>query len=224
MTNAKQATAKKMKMAERARHLKQLHFPEWADDYLWHRNRNDGYISIPRSMPIVMEAIDAMSKGQPAGHTLLTLWCRSPDHALLTIESPKLIAAETGFSGERQVDTWRRRMKKLEELGFIATKPGAAGDFHYVLLLNPNWAIELRRWRFNDVPESIYAKFTERLMDIGAYSEIETLQGHIAQWTAQQAAATAASVGAQAAPGNATSNDAGQPTTPPSPTTPIPPT
>jgi len=208
MSTAKQAKAKRMRMAERASHLKDLHFPEWNDAFLWHRLQNDGYISIPRSMPIIMEAIDAMSKGQPAGQTLLTLWCRSPDHALVTIESPQVFASEAGFSGERQVDTWRRRMKKLQELGFIATKSGPAGDFHYVLLLNPNWAIEIRRWKYKDVPESIYKKFVERLMDVGAYSEIETLRGYILQW---EAAAAAAQVQAQQPPTDPQENPAQTP-------------
>ena len=44
------------------------------------------------------------------------------------------MAAEAGFSGERAVDTWRRRMKRLAELKFIATKKGAAGDSRWVLV------------------------------------------------------------------------------------------
>lgn len=191
MANGKQAAAKRLKMAERARQQKELHFPNVHEDWLWHRNRNDGYTTIPRTMPIIMEMVDVLTKGTPAGQTLLTLWCRSPDHALVTIESPAVMATEAGFSGERAVDTWRRRMKKLQELHFIMTKKGAAGDFHYVLLLHPHWVIEQLRTAGVGVPESIYGRFIERLMEVGAFGEIEIIRGHQARWAAEAAAAAA---------------------------------
>jgi hypothetical protein len=190
--NAKQSNAKRMKMAERARQQKDLHFPEVHEDWLWHRSRNDGYTTLPRTMPIVMEIIDALSKGQPAGHVLLTLWCRSPDHALVTIENPAIMASEAGFSGERAVDSWRRRMRKLVELGFINAKSGPAGDFHYVLLKNPNWVVEARRNLYGDVPGACYAKFLDRAMEVGAFGEIEVVRGYAEAWKQQLAAQQAA--------------------------------
>lgn len=179
MANNKQSNARRVKMAERARQQKELHFPHVHEDWLWHRTRNDGFITLPRTMPLVMEAVDALSNGHAAGQTLLTLWCRAPDHALVTIESPAVFATEAGFAGQRAVDSWRRRMRRLVELCFITAKPGAAGDFHYVLLLNPHWAVERLRSR---LPLSIYNRFVERTMEIGAYAEIEEVRQHIALW------------------------------------------
>jgi hypothetical protein len=89
-----------------------------------------------------MQAIDVQSKGQPAGHTLLCLWIRAPDYPFLMIEAPATLAAETGFVGIRAADTWKRRMRILRDLCFIEAKSGPSGDFHYVLLLNPNLGIE----------------------------------------------------------------------------------
>ncbi|WP_417471841.1 hypothetical protein [Luteimonas mephitis] len=189
MANSKQATARRVKMAERARQQKELHFPEVHEDWLWHRTRHDGFISLPRTMPLVMEAVDALSNGHAAGKTLLTLWCRAPDHALVTIESPAVFAAEAGFTGQRAVDSWRRRMRKLVEIGFIVAKSGAAGDFHYILLKNPHWVME---WLHHagQVPMSIYGRFLERAMEVGAFGEIETVRQHIIRWQ-QEATATA---------------------------------
>ena len=180
-------------MAERARQQKELHFPNILEDWLWHRTRNDGFTTMPRTMPLIMEAVDALSGGHPAGQVLLTLWCRAPDHALITIESPAVFAAESGFSGLRATDSWRRRMRKLAELGLIVAKPGASGDFHYVLLLNPHWAIEYRQHRVKDIPASIYTRFIERVMDVGAFGEIETVRSHIQRWDQEATAAAAAS-------------------------------
>jgi hypothetical protein len=135
-----------------------------------------------------MQAIDDKSKGQPAGHTLFCLWARSPDHPMVTIENPATFAAEAGFSGERAVDTWRRRMKRLVELQFIIAKKGPAGDFSYVLLLNPNVAMELM-WRNGLVQADLYGRFLTRVTDVGGYGEIEAINMY---WEAQRVAAAAA--------------------------------
>ncbi|WP_371232344.1 hypothetical protein ACAW63_05895 [Pseudomonas sp. QE6] len=191
MANGKQSSAKRMKMAERAQQLMSIHFPNVAPIWLWHRKTNDGYSTIPRTMPIAMQAIDMQSKGQPAGHTLFCLWARSPDHAFVTVEHPATFAAEAGFLGERAVDTWRRRMKKLRELNFIATKSGPSGDFHYVLLLNPNAAVEWMR-STGKVQDVVYARFIDRLIEVGAYGEIEAFRQTCEAQRAAEAAAAAA--------------------------------
>ena len=137
MANAKQSAKRRLTMAERAQQLMLVHFPNIPDALKWTRKTHDGFSTIPRTLPIAMQIIDADSKGQPAGHVLFCLWARMPDHPVITIENPSTFAAEAGFLGERAVDTWRRRMKKLRELNFIMTKPGASGEFHYVMLTNP---------------------------------------------------------------------------------------
>ena len=188
MANGKQATAKKMKMAERAQQQMAVHFPNIPTPWLWHRMTNDGFITIPRIMPIVMQAIDAQSKGQPAGHALFCLWVRSPDYPVITIENPATFAAEAGFIGERTVDTWRRRMKRLRELRFIQTKPGPSGEFHYVLLLNPSASMELMR-SAGLMQDAIYSRFIDRMVEVGAFGDIEAVR---ALWAAEAAAKTAA--------------------------------
>ena len=77
--------------------------------------------------------------------------------------------------GERAIDTWRRRMRRLRELNLIATKEGASGEFHYVLLLNPNAALEWMR-ASGFVQDVLYARFVDRLIDIGAHPEIVAVQ------------------------------------------------
>lgn len=175
MANGRQAKTKRLNMAERAQQQMDLHFPGTDPRYMWFRKSNDGFTTLPRTMPLVMQAVDEASKGTPPGHVLFCLWARSPDNPLLTIENPATFAAEAGFSGERIVDTWRKRMKKLRELGMIATKKGATGDFHHVLLLNPNTGVEAMRSR-NMVSNDLYGRFIDRMADIGAYGEIEGIQ------------------------------------------------
>ncbi|MGN9473744.1 hypothetical protein ACTMQT_28355 [Pseudomonas syringae pv. aptata] len=177
MANAKQSAKRRLTMAERAQQLMLVHFPAIPEAFKWTRKTHDGFSTIPRTLPIAMQIIDADSKGQPAGHVLFCLWARMPDHPVITIENPSTFAAEAGFLGERAVDTWRRRMKKLRELNFIMTKPGASGEFHYVMLTNPNAAVEWMR-NHGKVQDGLYSRFIERLPEIGAYGDIEALHAY----------------------------------------------
>jgi hypothetical protein len=145
-----------------------------------------------------MQAIDLQSKGNPAGHTLACLWARAPDNPLIVVENPVTFAAEAGFMGERAVDTWRKRMKRLRELWFIQTKPGASGEFHYVLLINPNAAVEWMR-SAGLVQDSLYGRFIDRVSEVGAYGEIEAVREFWAQQQAQAAAQAVAKAAAEAA-------------------------
>ena len=195
MANAKQSAKRRLTMAERAQQLMEVHFPDVPDEWKWTRKTHDGFSTIPRTLPIAMQVIDADSKGQPAGHVLFCLWARMPDHSVITIENPSTFAAEAGFLGERAVDTWRRRMKKLRELQFIITKPGASGEFHYVILTNPNVAVEWM-WGNGKVQAGLYGRFIERLPEIGAYGDIEVIRAY---WAAEAEKKTAAAEAAKQA-------------------------
>lgn len=85
------------------------------------------------------------------------------------------------------MDTWRRRMKRLQELQFIAAKNGPAGDFSYVLLQNPNVAVEWMRQN-GLVQDELYGRFLVRVTDVGGLSEVEAIQ---AAWNAERAAQAA---------------------------------
>lgn len=195
MANAKQSAKRRLTMAERAQQLMEVHFPDVPEEWKWTRKTHDGFSTIPRTLPIAMQVIDADSKGQPAGHVLFCLWARMPDHPVITIENPSTFAAEAGFLGERAVDTWRRRMKKLRELQFITTKPGASGEFHYVMLTNPNVAVEWMR-SSGKVQDGLYGRFIERLPEIGAYGDIEVVRAY---WAAEAEKKTAAAEAAKQA-------------------------
>lgn len=201
MATQKQTRRRRLNMTERAEEQMKIQFPDYPEELLWKRSRNHGFATIPRTLPLAMQAIDAQSKGQPAGHVLLCLWIRAPDHPLLTIDAPAAFATEAGFEGERAVDTWRRRMRTLRDLGFIQTKEGSTGDFHYVLLLNPNIGIEKLK-REGKTQASFYGRFRDRLIDIGAERDIKDYDDYIEELEVanKKAAAKAAKATAPAAP------------------------
>ncbi|WP_347249519.1 hypothetical protein [Zoogloea sp.] len=187
MANSKQSQTRRLKMSERAQQQLALHFPEVPETLLWRRKSNDGFTTVPRPLPIAMQAIDETSKGAPAGHALFCLWARAPDNPLVIVENPATFAAETGFTGERATDTWRKRMRRLRDLGFISTKPGPSGEFHFILLLNPNIAVEMMRCK-GQVQDGLYGRFIARVADVGAAGD----------WTAYQETLEAAEKAAAA--------------------------
>ena len=118
-------------------------------------------------MPLIGRILDDLSgKGQPVHQAYLALWCHVFDEAFVEIRSPRDLAFEAGFSGARGEATWRTRMKRLEELGVIATKSGLAGQFQYVLLLNP---IKVIASHYADRPHDVaYTALLSRLSQVGA--------------------------------------------------------
>lgn len=196
MANSKQSQSRRLKMSERAQQQLALHFPDVPETLLWRRKSNDGFTTVPRTLPIAMQAIDDTSKGAPAGHSLFCLWARAPDNPLVTVENPATFAAEAGFTGERAVDTWRKRMRRLRELGFVRTKKGPSGEFHFILLLNPNVAVEVMR-AGGLVQVDLYGRFVERVADVGAAGDWPAHQE--AMKAAEEKAAAAAKAAAKAA-------------------------
>lgn len=208
MANSKQSQSRRLKMAERAQQQLDLHFSHVPPTLLWRRKSNDGFTTVPRTLPIAMQAIDVTSKGSPAGHSLFCLWSRAPDNPLITVENPATFAAEAGFTGERLVDTWRKRMKKLRDLGFIQTKKGASGEFHFILLLNPNIAVELMRHK-GLVQDGLYGRFMERVADVGAAGDLPT---HEEAMKAAEVAAAKAAKSAASSKSTAASAEVPKPT------------
>lgn len=164
MSKASEA-ARISKGRERAQQMRAELWPGVSEDLLWNRNRHDGYTTLPRTLPVLMNAIDALSKNQPAGRTYFGLWARIYDEAVLIIENPMSLASEAGFSGERAVTTWKQRMRTLKELGFIDTHAGGTGDYHYVLLYNPHKVV----WALRDkIPQQVFMQLRDRAVEVGA--------------------------------------------------------
>lgn len=164
--DAKKVRVKKS-LSERRRELRQALWPEIPESQLWLRKQRQGFTTIPRTMTLIGRILDQLSgKGYPLQQTYLALWCWVFDEGLVEIRNPRELSYESGFSGSRGEVTWRGRMKRLEELGFILTKPGLIGEFQYVLLLNPIQVIDRL---YTTIPKDIpYNALRGRLAQIGA--------------------------------------------------------
>ena len=165
--NVKQQIARRSKMQAKALKYREEFWSGITEEVLWHRKRHTGWITVPRTMPIIVNIIDALTKNTSAGNTYFCLWCRSFDEQVIEISNPADLAAESGFSGERAVYTWRQRMKALKELGFIDTHAGTH-EYQFVLLLNPHKVIRNMKDKILANHPSLYAQLISRAMDVGA--------------------------------------------------------
>jgi len=164
--NAKQGKARATKMELRAKEMKAALWPDLSEEFLWDRKKASGFTTMPRTMAYLMNIIDCLSKkGQPAGMTYLTIWCRLFFPGIVELASEKQMASETGFTGERAVDTWRKRMRQLKQLGFIDYQGGTDHDFQWVLVYNPHHVVQ----RLGDkVPHRLRVAWIDRTIQVGA--------------------------------------------------------
>lgn len=148
--------------------IRDLHWPG-AETHLWNRKANKGFATIPKTMPLILKAMDEMTKGAPVSSTYLTLWCCTWDNSFVVLNRPGEMANAAGFGGQRGEHTWAGRMKKLQELFFIDIKPGKSGPMSNAIIWNPHYAI--RHNRSIGTPgltEATYNSLLEWALDIGA--------------------------------------------------------
>ena len=147
-----------------------------AEARLWQRKVHDGFTTIPKTMPLVLQVMDEMSKGKPLSATYLGLWCATWDNSFVNISKPQEMAHSAGFSGQRAEYTWSARMKLLHEFGFINIKPGKSGAISHVIIWNPHLVIRghYEKGTFGLV-EATYNMLLDRALEIGARDMVEAL-------------------------------------------------
>tara|TARA_R110001592_G_C13179697_1_gene750718 strand:+ start:2073 stop:2702 length:630 start_codon:yes stop_codon:yes gene_type:complete len=166
--NKKQVANRKSKYSKKKLVLRQQLWGDIAKELLWERNTHDGYTTLPRTLPIMFLIMDDLAdKGKPISSTYFSLWARVFDECFIEVKSSDDLAFESGFSGQRAVSTWKQRMKKLIELGFIDVKSSGANEFGYVLLYNPYNLIK-KFHQLNKIQDAKYNALFARALDVGA--------------------------------------------------------
>jgi hypothetical protein len=105
-------------------------------------------------------------KGDPSG-VYVELWARAFDEGLVTINDESEHTYCAGYRGTRAVRTWRERILRLAELGFIEYKPNGNREVGHILLLNPLGVCSLL-YKQGKVPEEWWSMFAKRVSEIGA--------------------------------------------------------
>ena len=165
------ATESKKRLSKIARQklrMRDTLWPELDEARLWSRERSDGWLSVPRPMPLLMKIMDSLSKGKPVSSTYLDLWCRTYDDSFVIANKDREMAYFSGFSGERAVRTWTMRMRTLKDLGFIDIKSGPNGPISYVLIFNP-YLVVRHLYEAGQINETFFNSLAQRMIEIGAH-------------------------------------------------------
>lgn len=148
--------------------IRQSVWPDLDQDTLWHRDKTDGWLNIPRAMPLILRIMDMLApKGKPVSQTYLDLWCRTFDDSFVIVSKPREMAYYSRFTGERAERTWAIRMNLLRDLGFIDIQAGVHGSINYVLVYNP-YQIIMRHHQEGNVTDAALNALKERVIEIGA--------------------------------------------------------
>lgn len=136
---------------------------------LWDRHEYDGFTTVPRTLPIVMNIIDDLTKTKPASKAYLSLWMQAYDEMYVSLKSADDMAFQSGFIGQRAVRTWKERVQSLAELGFIRIATGSRGAFSHAVIMNPHFVIRrLHAANTAGLTEAAYNTLVERANEIGA--------------------------------------------------------
>jgi hypothetical protein len=143
-------------------------FPDVRPEDLWHRKTSTGFTTIPRALPLLLSLMDRLSKGKPVSATYFELWCRMFDESFVTLK-PREMAYHAGFSGQRAEQTWAERIKILEKLKFIETRPGPEGDLSFAVVFNPYKVIHTHFDNKKGVlDKAAFYALAQRMSEIGA--------------------------------------------------------
>lgn len=121
--------------------LRDTHWPE-AEDRMWDRSRMDGYATVPKTLPLLMRAMDELSKGKPIGATYFALWCATWDNGFVRLGRATELPYASGFTGARGVRIWQERMKILESYGFVELRPSGEHKLGLPLIITSRWSAD----------------------------------------------------------------------------------
>ena len=142
-------------------------WPNVTEADLWLRKQSTGFTTIPRTLPLVFRIMDGLCKGKPVSGVYFELWTRAYDECMVVLNKPYEMAFSSGFSGQRALQTWQLRVKKLQQLGFILVEPGPSGPLSYALILSPYKVIARLRAE-GQVPNALYNALLSRITEVGA--------------------------------------------------------
>lgn len=143
-------------------------WPEINPKMLWGMD-SDGWVAVPRLMPLMMSIMDDLSgKGYPVSRTYLEMWARLRDEQFLTLNRPEEMAFHAGFEGQRALRTWKDRVQRLANLGFIGLKPGPLGDSSYAVFFNPYHVVK-RAYLDGNVQERKWQALVVRANEVRSF-------------------------------------------------------
>jgi len=145
-------------------------FPNIPESLLWNRKKETGFVIIPRTLPLIIQILDNLTKNTPVGSTYLDLWSRVCDECYVKLDKPAEQALASGFSTKRGPSIWASRLDLLQKEGFIKLAAGAQGARSFALILNPYLVVHSRR---ADIDDQLFNTLMAQALAIGSKAGIE---------------------------------------------------
>jgi hypothetical protein len=139
-----------------------------AGNLVWNRKHEDGFTTIPRTLPLVCALIRHLTDDLDASRAYLDLWGRTLfDTGMVEVNDAEELAASCGYATARNERTWRERIRALVDLGFVKVAPKGTREYGFVLVLHPHDVVHQLR-KAKKVPDWWWSLFEGRLAEIGA--------------------------------------------------------
>ncbi|MCH7639000.1 MAG: hypothetical protein IH855_06010 [Bacteroidetes bacterium] len=150
----------------------------WPGERAWQSFREKGYFSAPRTLPLVMVAIDLknLSGNKRPSKVYVELLSNHIGQGIVELVPVEDHAFAAGYTGSRAVRTWSERMKLLETLGFIKTKEKGNRRFGYVLLRHPTIVMS----ELHDdgkIPDSLWNALKAKQIDARELTLVQIREG-----------------------------------------------
>lgn len=148
-------------------------FPGISEGMIWNRKKETGFVIIPRTLPLIIQILDYLTKNTPVGSTYLDLWSRVYDEGYVKLDKPAEQALASGFHTKRGPSIWASRLDLLQKEGFIILASGAQGPRSFALILNPYLIIHRRRKETKDIDDQLFNTLMAQALAIGSKAGIE---------------------------------------------------
>lgn len=141
-----------------------------ASAFTWHRGRETGFTTVPRTLSMIGALIKLLTDRADASRVYFDLWLRAHDEALIEVVDEAEFALSCGYAlGTRHVRTWQERVHHLQRLGFIAVRPKPSRSIGFIFLIHPHAAVmRLKEQEPERIPDWWWALFQTRIKEIGA--------------------------------------------------------
>ena len=105
--------------------------------------------------------------GNPA-MAYLDLWSRNWDENIISPVDYEEFAYGSGYIGTRGVRSWKERIHRLVDLGFIKITPRGNREIGHILIVNPLLVCAELKAAGKSFPDNWWPTFFQRVQEIGA--------------------------------------------------------
>lgn len=135
---------------------------------MWRGVEEKGWFAAPRYLPAILAMLDdkELRDDQDLSRVYIDLWTRTYQEGIVEVTAEREHALACGFPN--RVRSWRDRVRKLEQLGFVKVFACGASDFAFIGMVHPFIAVQRLRRGGKLKNERLWNLFIKAIADAGA--------------------------------------------------------